>query len=117
MDVLRYGSKKYYVITAAADGTEKMQTFPITGKETVLDAIGQLQGVRVSSKVMWVARPTPGCMNAEEVFPVDYEAIARGGQTDTNYQLLPGDRVYIVDEKLLPRTTTLPRSRLRSSDC
>lgn len=51
---MRYNSKKYYVITAGANVGENIQTFPITGKETVLDAIGQIRGLqRVSSKTMW----------------------------------------------------------------
>jgi protein involved in polysaccharide export with SLBB domain len=102
VDVLRYNSDKYYVITAAANTGEITQSFPITGNDTVLDALSQIQGLkRVSSKTMWVSRPTPAGLGAEEVFPVDWAAITRGAQTDTNYQLLPGDRIYIVDDKLM----------------
>jgi hypothetical protein len=50
---------------------------------------------------MWLARATPGSMGCAEVLPVDWEAITRGGMTDTNYQVLPGDRIYIVDDKLI----------------
>jgi polysaccharide biosynthesis/export protein len=110
VDILRYNSKKYYVITAGASMGENIQTFPITGNETVLDALAQVQGLkRVSSKTLWVARPAAAGLGAEEVFPVDWVAIARGAKTDTNYQLLPGDRVYIVDDKLVAGDNYLAR--------
>ena len=102
VDVVGYNSKNYFVIVAGAETGENIQRFPITGNETVLDAIAQLQGLqRVSSKTMWLARATPGSMGCAEVLPVDWEAITRGAMTDTNYQILPGDRLYIVDDKLV----------------
>jgi polysaccharide biosynthesis/export protein len=77
-------------------------SLPITGNETVLDAVAQLEGLsRLSSKTMWLARATPGSMGCAEILPVDWEEITRGGMTDTNYQVLPGDRIYIVDDKLV----------------
>ncbi len=102
VDVVGYNSKGYYVIVAGANSGERVNRFPITGNETVLDAIAQIQGLtRVSSKTMWVARATPGGFDAEQNLPVDWDAIARGGATGTNYQLLPGDRLYIVDDNLM----------------
>ena len=90
------------MIVAGAESGEFVHRFPITGNETVLDAIGQIQGLsRVSSKTMWVARAAPNALGAEQILPVDWVAITRGGLTDTNYQLLPGDRIYIVDDNLL----------------
>lgn len=110
VDVVGFNSENYYVITAGADIGESIQRFPITGNETVLDAIGQIEGLsRVSSKTMWVARAHPGSLGAEELLPVDYVAIARGGVTDTNYQILPGDRVYIVDDKLVKANNGLAK--------
>ena len=41
-----------------------------------------------------------GC-GAEQTLPIDWDAIAAGGQTKTNYQILPGDRLYIVDDSLV----------------
>ncbi len=102
VDVYGFNSQGYYVVVAGAGQGENVQQFPITGGETVLDAISLLQGLsQISSKVMWVARPAPGGFGAEQVLPVDYVAIARGGVTDTNYQLLPGDRLYIVDDNIV----------------
>jgi polysaccharide biosynthesis/export protein len=110
VNVAVYNSKSYYVIIAGAGSGESVQRFPITGNETVLDAISQIQGLpHVSSKTMWVARPAPGNMACENVLPVNYVAIAHGGMTDTNYQLLPGDRVYIVDDKLVATNNYLEK--------
>jgi polysaccharide export outer membrane protein len=102
VSVVGYNSKTYYVITAEALAGESIQRFPVTGNETVLDAIGQLKAVpRVSSKTMWIARPTPGGCQQNQVLPVDWDAITAGGETKTNYQILPGDRLYIVDDSLV----------------
>ena len=101
VEVIGYNSKSYHVIVSGALASrEVVQRFPITGNETVLDAIGQIQGLSaVSSKTIWVARPAPP--GREQILPVNWEAIARGGETATNYQLLPGDRVYIADDSLI----------------
>ncbi len=102
VDVVGYNSEGYYVIVAGANSGERVSRFPITGNETVLDAIAQIQGLTsVSSKTMWVARATPDGFDAEQNLPVNWDAIARGGATGTNYQLLPGDRLYIVDDNLM----------------
>ena len=101
IDIAHYVSQKYYVITAGAGMGENIQTFPITGRETVLDAIARLEGLKqVSSKTMWVAPPTPTEKGEDNVLPVDFVGITQG-LTATNYQLLPGDRLYIVDDNLV----------------
>jgi polysaccharide export outer membrane protein len=110
IDVARYNSKNYYVIVAGADIGESIQRFGMSGNETVLDAISQMQGLsRVSSKTMWVARATPGGIQCPEILPVDWTAITRGAMTDTNYQILPGDRLYIVDDKLVATGSLVSR--------
>jgi polysaccharide export outer membrane protein len=35
------------------------------------------------------------------VLPVDIEAIMKGGSTATNYQLMPGDRVFIAQDSMI----------------
>jgi polysaccharide biosynthesis/export protein len=102
VQVVGFNSQNYYVIVAGAMMEEVTQRFPITGNETVLDAIGQIKELsRVSSKTMWIARPAPGGSGQEQILPVDWRAIAAGGETKTNYQILPGDRLYIVDDSLV----------------
>jgi protein involved in polysaccharide export with SLBB domain len=102
VDVGQYNSKKYFVITCGAGQGEQIAAFSITGNETVLDAICRVQGLsQLSSKTMWVARAAPSRVGGEQVLPVDWDAITRGALTATNYQLLPGDRVYIAGDDVL----------------
>jgi hypothetical protein len=94
--VFSYNSKVYYVITEGAGNGDNVVRLPVTGNETVLDAIAQINGLsRVSSKEIWIARPAPSGVGCDQVLPVDIEAVMKGGSTATNYQILPGDRVFI----------------------
>ena len=74
----------------------------ITGHDTVLDAIAQIGGLnRVASKKMWIARPAPGGVGCDQILPINWNEITRGASTATNYQLLPGDRLYLSEDKLI----------------
>jgi polysaccharide biosynthesis/export protein len=76
--------------------------FPITGNETVLDALGANQKTwKITGQTVWVVRPSPACVGAEQVLPVKWNEIINGGRTDTNYQIMPGDRIYIADDRLV----------------
>jgi polysaccharide export outer membrane protein len=102
VDVLAYNSKVYYVITDGGGYGEQVYKFPVTGNDTVLDAIANITGLPAvaSKKHIWVARRTPhGAPPA--VLPVDWCGIAQRGDTGTNYQLFPGDRVYVQANKLI----------------
>jgi len=98
VDVLAYNSKVYYVITDGGGYGEQVFRFPITGNETVLDAISQIAGLPAvaSKKRIWLARPIPGDCQNHQVFPIDWIGITQGAVTATNYQILPGDRVYVM---------------------
>ena len=99
MDVVAYNSKVYYVVTQGAGIGDFVRRFPVTGNETVLDAISQVGGLsQLSSTKIWIARPAPAGANCEQIMPVDWEAITQGGLTATNYQVLPGDRVFIAQD-------------------
>ena len=100
VEVVQFNSKSYFVIAESSEGYGTMRRFPITGKETVLDAIAQLERVGVmTSKTIFVSRPAPGNSGRYQVLPVNWDEIAHVGRTDTNYQILPGDRVYIVEDR------------------
>jgi polysaccharide biosynthesis/export protein len=102
VDVLGYNSKVFYVITDGAGSGDNVRRIPITGNETVLDALAAVGGLsQFSSKEVWVARPAPGDFGCEQILPVDYASITRGGSAATNYQLLPGDRVFIAEDNLI----------------
>ena len=102
VDVFSYNSKVYYVVTEGAGYGDNVARFPVTGNETVLDAISQINGLsRLSSKDIWIARPAPSGVGCDQVLPVDIAAIMKGGSTATNYQLLPGDRVFIAQDHMV----------------
>ncbi len=107
VDVYAYNSKVYYVVTQGAGMGDGLYRFPITGNETVLDAISQINGLgQVSSKRIWIARPThePGTV---QVLPVSWEAITAQASASTNYQILPGDRVFVAEDRLIAFDTAL----------
>jgi len=103
VDVFAFNSKAYYVIADGGGYGQIVLRFPITGKETVLDAIGQIQGLPAvsSQRRIWVARPAPADHCCLQILPVDWKAIVQGGSTATNYQLFPGDRVYVKADCLI----------------
>jgi len=71
---------------------------PATGNETVLDAIGQVYGLsQVASRChIWIARPSLGLEEGEDaILPVDWNAITRRGSSAANYEIVPGDRLFV----------------------
>lgn len=110
VDVNAYNSKKYYVITDGGGFGETVVPLPYTGNETVLDALANIQGLsEVSSKTMWVSRPAPNGTEVAQKLPVDWRAITEDGVTTTNYQLLPGDRIYIQADHLITLDSVLSK--------
>jgi polysaccharide biosynthesis/export protein len=110
VDVLAYNSKVYYVVTEGANLGDNIKRLPITGKETVLDAISNTGGLsQLSRKEIWIARPAPAGFGCEQILPVDYDAITRGGVAATNYQLLPGDRVFIAENRTVAFTNLITK--------
>ncbi len=95
VEVFAYQSKVFYVITEGT--TDAVASIPITGNETVLDAIATVGGLgQVSQKRIWISRPAPHGTGCDQILPVDWQAITRGANTNTNYQLMPGDRVFVA---------------------
>lgn len=103
LDVGGYNTSVYYVITDGAGNGELVYRFPIQGHETVLDAISQIYGLPAvaSKRRIWVARPAPSSCDGQDALPVDWVAITKRGATATNYQLMPGDRVYVASQPLI----------------
>jgi len=111
VDVLAYNSKVYYLIYDTAGTGEQVVRLPVTGNETVLDAVANLNGLSpVANRCgIYVVRPAPACHGCDQVLPVEWEAVVRRGRTDTNYQLLPGDRVYVEADPFVTFDTRLSR--------
>jgi protein involved in polysaccharide export with SLBB domain len=102
VDVLGYNSKVFYVVTDGGGNGERVDRLPFTGNETVLDAVASIQGLSdISSKRVWVARPSPPGCAGSQVMMVDWRGITQDGVTTTNFQILPGDRVYIKADDLI----------------
>jgi len=100
VDVAACNSKVYYVITRAGQD-DIVRRLPVTGNETVLDAVSQLGGLTdTSHKKMWIARPAPNDFGGQKILSIDWDGIAQGSSTETNYQLLPGDRLYIAEVEI-----------------
>ena len=62
----------------------------------------------MSSKRIWIARPTRESETVQ-ILPVSWEAITAQASTSTNYQVLPGDRVFIAEDKLIAFDTNLAK--------
>jgi protein involved in polysaccharide export with SLBB domain len=96
VDVAGYNSHFYYVINQRGTGNYLMR-FPITGNETALDAIAQIGGLTAPDTTdVWISRPNRRGTDAKLV--IDWDEIARGASTTTNYQLMPGDRVFVAQK-------------------
>ncbi len=112
VDVLGYNSKVFYVIFDGGGYGQQAFRLPITGNETVLDAITGLGGLPPVSSThkMWVARPNPCDRSCDQVLPVDWKAVVMGGSTATNYQILPGDRIFVKADCLITADNWLAKA-------
>jgi polysaccharide export outer membrane protein len=107
VDVTAYNSKNYYVLGDVLI-TGKL---PITGNETVLDAInfaGGLMPTAAPANIRLV-RPAPPGACCEQVLPVNLTAIMSGGDPTTNYQIMPGDRLIVYRDPIVRFTVFLDR--------
>jgi polysaccharide biosynthesis/export protein len=85
-------SKVFYVLGQVnAPGS-----FPLQGRETVLDAIIAAGGLtdRASRRNIILSRPTAPD-SCRIVIPICYREIVQLGDTSTNYQIAPGDRIVV----------------------
>ncbi|HEV3386622.1 MAG TPA: polysaccharide biosynthesis/export family protein [Gemmata sp.] len=111
VDVVAYNSKRYYVIFDGGGFGEQVYPFPVTGSECVLDALSNVYGLNdvASKRNIWVARRTPHPGQPWQILPVDWVGITQHGITVTNYQILPGDRIYVKAQKLVAIDRALSR--------
>ncbi len=107
VDVTAYNSKNYYVLgDVAVPGR-----MPITGNETVLDAINYANGLTPTAapQNIRLVRPAPPGACCEQVLPVNMAAITSGGDPTTNYQLMPGDRIVVYRDPIVRLTVFIDR--------
>ena len=90
------------MVTQGAGLGDQIVKVPIMGNETALDAISTINGLTsVSSKAIWIARPGMNSQGGDQILPVNWLAITQRADPTTNYQVLPGDRVYVAEDKLV----------------
>jgi polysaccharide export outer membrane protein len=89
---LANGQSKYYYVLGTVANQGK---FKANANDTVLDAILQA-GLKSNSlpEKAYMVRPHP-LGGPDEVFRIDWFGIKDRGDTLTNYQLFPGDRVVV----------------------
>jgi polysaccharide export outer membrane protein len=107
VDVTAYNSKNYYVLgDVLLPGR-----LPITGNETVLDALNYSGGLlpTAAPQNIRLVRPAPPGACCEQVLPVNLAAITSGGDPTTNYQLMPGDRIVVYRDPIVRFTVFLDR--------
>ena len=87
----------FYLVVERSVGGESVQRVNLTGRETVLDVLSVIDGLPLGTNGhrIWVARPAPADAGCDQVLLVNWADIVQRGRTATNYQLLPGDRLYI----------------------
>lgn len=109
VDVVAYNSMVYYIVTDGAGFGDQVSRFPLTGGETVLDAMAEIGGLpqNGSKTNVWIARPIPGEPNASEILPIDWVSITKHGSTATNYQVLPGDRIFVKADAMITTNNVL----------
>jgi polysaccharide biosynthesis/export protein len=111
VDVAAFNSKFYYIITDGGGFGQQVIRVPYTGNETVLDAMAQIQGLPAvaSKKRMWIARATPSDHTHPYILPVDWCGVSQRGSAATNYQLYPGDRLYVDSNQFIKLDSTLAK--------
>ncbi|WP_435017369.1 polysaccharide biosynthesis/export family protein [Tundrisphaera sp. TA3] len=107
VDIGSYNSKVYYV----QGDVGSPGRLPITGNETVLDAIQYAGGLIPTASVpnIRLVRPAPPGACCEQTLPINITAIVNAGDTTTNYQLMPGDRIVVYRDPIVRTTLFIDR--------
>jgi polysaccharide export outer membrane protein len=107
VDVSAYNSQVYYV----QGDVNAPGRLPIVGNETVLDAVNYAGGLAPTASIpnVRLVRPAPPGACCAEILPVNLAAIIQQGDTTTNYQLMPGDRLYVYRDPIVRATIFLDR--------
>ena len=90
--LVNWDSKKIYVLGEVSSPG----SFLYTGHQNVLDAIIEAGGMtsKANRHEVIVSRPS-SCSDCKVVMKICYDQIVQLGDASTNYQLMPGDRVFV----------------------
>ena len=85
-------SQVYYVVGEV----NSPASYPIIGRETVLDAVLAAGGLSAQADRhnLILSRPTSPA-SCRAVLPICFRHIVELGDSSTNYQVMPGDRIYV----------------------
>ncbi len=77
-------------------------SYPVVGRETVLDAIIAAGGLtdRANEHKLILTRPA-SLREPRKILPICYQQIVQLGDTSTNFQVRPGDRIYVPSLTIL----------------
>jgi protein involved in polysaccharide export with SLBB domain len=108
LDVEQRNGKYYYLFTEDKSGT-KAARMALGKDDKPLDAIAKVRGLSQRHEAdVWIIRPASDPSASEQTLPVDLDAITSGTHA-TNYDLKPGDRVFVARRELAggnrPRAT------------
>ena len=106
-----FNSKQYYVITDGAGYGERISPRfqSPAAKPFSTRSLGSANCPDVASKhKVWVARRSPNG-GLEQILPVCWEDVTQHGITRTNYQVLPGDRIYVDSQSIIKGDNTLAK--------
>ncbi len=98
LEIVAVNSRFCYVILDDAESGDRIHKLPAIGKQTVADALDQVEDLpRLSERKIWIGRPAARHGASYQKLRVNWEAITKGADAATNYQILPGDRVFITE--------------------
>jgi protein involved in polysaccharide export with SLBB domain len=106
VDITAYNSKNYYIL----GDVQIPGRLPLTGNETVLDALQSAGGLMASAepKDIRLVRPGRGGKPAK-IYHVDLAAIQDKGDVSSNYQIFPGDRLIVGRDEVVKKTVAMDR--------
>jgi len=110
VNVVENVAKTYVIVIDGFGQGQQVLRMPAKDNETVRDAIGHIQSMmKIKAEPrMWIRRPGPSCDEPGSVLPVDWKAIIENKPTETNYRLLPGDRLFVGPKLISCSMMVLP---------
>ena len=90
--------KLCYVIVQSEKGQDRVVRCTLSGKETVLELLAKVYPQEnLDRQRAWILRPTAGHDGIDRILRPDRDAI-RKGNAQTNYEVVPGDRIFVSGE-------------------
>jgi len=107
VDVYSYNSKVVLHHQQGAGSGDQITRFPVTGtKRCWMQSPSSVVCRDCPPNASGLPRPTPYA-DQVQVLPVDWVAITAQGSTVTNYQVMPGDRIFIAEDELVAVDTRI----------